>query len=130
MTDGFAYVSRKLNVVSGLTTKQNVWDITLDPSNTWSLIETAAGQVTVKRIFDVYEGATLKTSDTKKLAFDATDFNVTGSSGDATVNTEGYTGTVGPFYKYACVSGSLTQYTSTGFPTTDGLVKGNIAPYV
>jgi hypothetical protein len=43
---------------------------------------------------------------------------------------EGFTGTVGDFYKYACVNGSLTQYTSTGFTVAGGLVQGDIAAYV
>ncbi len=50
---------------------------------------------------------------------------------DGTEQREGgFTGTVGPFYKYACVGSTLTQYTSTGFVTTNGLVQGNIASYV
>lgn len=37
---------------------------------------------------------------------------------------------VGPFYKYVCVSGTLTQYASVGFECVAGLVQGDVAPYV
>lgn len=77
-----------------------------------------------------YSDSTSETHRVQFLSFQIQDFIL--SSGGARTkeaSTRGYTGTVGPYYKYACVGGVLTQYTCNGFGSRRGLVQSNLETY-
>jgi hypothetical protein len=77
-----------------------------------------------------YDDASLVINPCNIVELHKADFVLTNpSTATALITTNGFTGTVGPFYKYTCTSGNLTQFSSTGFSCTDGLVQGNIGAY-
>lgn len=109
------------------------------PDECWDIdISYGARTVRVKRLLDVYDSTIRNTAPVHRIIFhhvaavtDA-DFDVTeepAPAGRVRVKTNGFTGTVGPFYRSVCLSGQLITTTSPGFPVVRGLVKDNIASY-
>lgn len=90
------------------------WTLTIHP--------TVGRAIQIKRILNVREGTSARTTDTWQIDFDSTDFDVTATAaGHATINTEGFTGSR-PMYRYCCSSGVLVEVTAT-VTVTRGLIK-------
>lgn len=119
---GTANIRRLLRVqADGGSGYDNIKKINFKPGNTWEVIQPAEGDVDVKRILDVYEGGSLRSSDTHRFTFDSTDFDVAGGGGAATINTSGLTDTKYA-YHYTCSGTSLIQSVAT-VVFTRGLCK-------
>ena len=118
------YIKRLLNVLetSG-TVYDDIYQFTFDPATNWEVDDADDdGDVIVRRVLDIYEGATERTTYTYKITFDGTDFDVAATAaGHATVNTNGFTGTRDN-YRYCCVTGTLYEVSAT-VSVTNGLVK-------
>lgn len=119
-----ALIKRLLNVrETGGTVYGDIFQFTFDPASNWEVTDADDdGDVTIRRVFDVYEGSTERTTYTWKITFDDTDFDVAATAaGHATVNTNGFTGTRDN-YRYCCVTGTLYEVSAT-VSITRGLVK-------
>lgn len=105
---------------TGGTVYDDIFRITFDPATNWEVDDgDDDGDVTVRRVLDIYEESTEKTTYTYRITFDETDFDVTVlSAGSAEINTEGFTGTVTVLTN--CVAGVLKKRVLT---FTRGLLK-------
>lgn len=92
---------------TGGTIYDDIFRITFDPATNWEVDDDDDnGDVTVRRVLDVYEGASARTTYTWKFTFDSTDFDVVATAaGHPTINTEGYTGSFDVITN--CVAGVL-----------------------
>lgn len=96
--------------------------ITYGPDTNWDITTSSDRVALVKRVFDIYEGSTERTTFTWRVTFDDTDFDVAATAvGHATINTNGFTGTR-QNYRYCCVTGTLYEVSAT-VSVTRGLVK-------
>lgn len=123
--------SLETNLVEPFVSELNFRGLSVQ-GQTWTIAQSVTlGRVDVWRNLDVREGAAIRSRDTWELIFDQTDFNIAigATAGSAIIETDGFTGTVGPFYRYQCINEELRELTSVGFPTIHGLVKDNIATY-
>lgn len=127
------YVTRLLTVEKQEGTAsekvENVKRIVFKPKCSWEVTTPVdEGDVEIARPLDINEGDVKKSQYTISITFDSQDFKVDvgGTDCDALVETEGFTGTVGPFFKYECQGTQLIQRTWLGFPVRHGLIKDHI----
>lgn len=112
-----------LRVVNqSLTGYDRVFRVEFGPDNCWNITQPATRRALVKRILTVNEGATEKTTFTHTFTFDATDFDLTGSDGTATIATSGFDGCEQIVTSVSC-SGSTLTVVSKEFCWTNGLLK-------
>lgn len=108
---------------TGGTEYEDIFKFRFDPATNWEVDDADNdGIVIIRRVLDIYEGSTERTTLTYRITFDDTDFDVAATAvGHATVNTSGFTGTR-DIYRYCCVTGTLYEVSAT-VSVTRGLVK-------
>ena len=124
--DGEVRITRLLNVrrEGGDPSVDNVIRITFKPECAWRMNSPSEGFVEIDRRLDIFEGDQLRTESTRTITFDSQDFNVgpdTGLGCDATVETEGVTGTR-CLYRYVCEGTNLREL-SNSVEVRHGLIK-------